>query len=234
MTERGASRSARVGVAVPAAGSGRRMGGVPKAFLELDGEPVLAHALRPFLAQERVVAVVVALAGPDAAHPPGWLLALDPRVRVVEGGQTRAESVHRCLEALPGEVDVIAVHDGARPLVTAEAVGRCIGIAEAGEGAVLGCPAVDTMKVVDGEGWVVSTPPRACLWHAHTPQVFPAEALRRAYRGAREEATDDASLVEGCGVPVRMVDAGTPNLKVTRPDDLLLAEAVLRARRGAP
>lgn len=220
-----------MGVAVPAAGSGRRMGGTRKPFLELQGEPILVHALRPFLAQERVVAIVVALAAPEAVQPPGWLLGLDPRVRVVEGGETRAASVRRCLDALPAEVDVIAVHDGARPLVRPEAVARCIDIAETGAGAVLGCPAVDTMKSVDGEGRVVSTPPRASLWHAHTPQVFPAEALRRAYRGALDGATDDASLLEGTEVTVRMVDAGAPNLKVTHPHDLLLAEAVLLGRR---
>lgn len=228
-------RGLRVGVAVPAAGSGRRMGGVRKPFLELAGEPVLLHALRPFLQDERVVAVVVALAPEDARTPPGWLSDLDPRIRVVPGGATRAESVRNALAALPEELDVVAVHDAARPLVTPGTVARCIEVAAGGYGAVAGCPAVDTMKEVDGMGRVVSTPERARLWHAQTPQVFPADVARRAYVEASEggaTATDDAALAERVGAVVRMVDAGPSNLKVTTPDDLPVAEAILAARRG--
>lgn len=226
----------RVGVAVPAAGSGSRMGGVRKPFLDLAGEPVLVHALRPFLADTRVVAVAVALGADDAAAPPAWLGVLDPRIRVVEGGATRAESVRNALAALPDDLDVVAVHDAARPLVPAEVVARCIDVAAAGEGAVAGCPAVDTMKQVDAEGRIVATPDRDRLWHAHTPQVFPAAVARRAYAADPAElraATDDAALAERVGAVVRMVDGGPSNLKVTRPEDLPLAEAVLRARRDA-
>jgi len=228
-------REPRVGVAVPAAGSGRRMGGVRKPFLELAGEPVLVHALRPFLADRRVVAVVVALGADDAADPPAWLTALDSRVRVVPGGASRAASVRNALAALPDDVDVVAVHDGARPLVTPEVVGRCIDVAAGGEGAVAGCRAVDTMKEVDAEGHVVRTPERARLWHAHTPQVFPAAIARRAYAADEETlaaATDDAALAEDVGAVVRMVDAGPGNLKVTTPGDLPLAETLLAARGG--
>lgn len=223
----------RVGVAVPAAGAGRRMGGVRKPFLELDGQPVLLRALRPFLADDRVVRVVVALATDDAADPPQWLTALDERVRVVAGGETRGASVARCLDAIPENVHVIAVHDAARPLVTHEVVRRCLDVAASGVGAVAGCPAVDTMKVVDESGFIVSTPGRSTLWHAHTPQVFPAEALRSAYAAGGIEATDDASLVERGRIRVRMVDDGTLNPKITRSGDLAVGEAILRERAGS-
>ncbi len=206
------------------------MGGARKPFLMLAGEPVLVHALRPFLVEPRVVAVAVALAEADAGAPPRWLTALDPRVRVVEGGATRAESVRRALDALPDDVDALAVHDAARPLVTPDVVARCIDIALAGEGAIAGCPAVDTMKEVDPDRLVTGTPDRARLWHAQTPQVFPSAALRRAYADDLEGATDDAFLVARLGLPLRMVDAGPSNLKVTRPEDLPMAEAALRAR----
>lgn len=219
-----------MGVAVPAAGSGQRLGGARKPFLELCGEPMLRRAVAPFLADPRVVAVVVALAGDDALAPPGWLTEMDARIRVVKGGATRAESVRLALAALPRDLDVVAVHDAARPLVTTELVGRCIDVAALGEGAVAGCPAVDTMKEVDHGGLVVGTPDRRRLWHAHTPQAFPAEALRKAYAGDLQGVTDDASLMERAGLPVRMVDGGPANLKVTRPEDLPLAEALLRAR----
>jgi len=124
------------------------------------------------------------------------------------------------------------VHDAARPLVTPETVSRCIDIAASGEGAVAGCPAVDTVKQVDEAGRIVGTPERASLWYAHTPQVFPAEVLRRAYASDLSGATDDASLVERLGGVVRMVDGGSSNLKVTRAEDLPVAEAILRARPG--
>jgi len=234
MSEQGAGSepSARVGVAVPAAGSGERMGGVRKAFLELAGEPLLAHALRPFLADPRVVRVAVALPEHDASAPPAWLGALMPRVVVVQGGRTRTQSVRAALGALPPDLDVIAVHDAARPLVTPEIVARCIDVALGGAGAVAGCPAVDTVKRVDDSGTVVETPDRARLWLAQTPQVFPADSLRRAYADPGVEGTDDSALVERAdhGVAVTMVDAGPTNLKVTRPEDVVVAEAILSSR----
>jgi 2-C-methyl-D-erythritol 4-phosphate cytidylyltransferase len=209
------------------------MGGARKLFLELAGRPVLVHALLPFLADARVVAVAVALSEEDAARPPGWLTALDRRVLIVSGGATRTASVAASLAALPADLDVIAVHDAARPLVANEIVSACIDLAETGVGAVAGCPAVDTLKEVDDDGRIVATPDRSRVWQAQTPQVFPAALLRRAYAAAESAATDDAALVERLGGEVRMVDAGAHNLKVTRPGDLVLAEAVLAARGRA-
>lgn len=226
------SSPTRVGVAIPAAGSGERMGGVRKAFLELAGAPMLAHSLRPFLDDDRVVAVVVALADADAVDPPPWLIQLDPRITVVPGGRTRTESVRAALEALPADVTVIAVHDAARPLVARSVVAACFDLAATGVGAVAGHPAVDTMKEVGRDGRIVSTPDRGRLWHAQTPQAFPAALLRRAYREADASATDDAALVERIGGTVRMVDAGPNNLKVTRTGDVAVAEALLGLPSG--
>jgi len=206
------------------------MGGVSKPFLELAGRPSLVHALRPFLEEPRVVSVVVALSAEDAAAPPAWLTELDARVRIVQGGDTRTESVRRAIEALPEDVEVIAVHDAARPLVSAETVALCVDVALGGLGAVAGCPAVDTMKQVDGDDRIVDTPDRDALWHAQTPQVFPAEILRRAYADEGAEGTDDAALVERIGGTVRMVDAGPWNIKVTHPEDVVVAGAVLMRR----
>jgi len=222
----------RVGVAVPAAGSGSRMGGVRKPLLELAGVPILVHALRPFLVLDSVVDVVVALAPEQTAAAPIWLTELDPRVRVVAGGGCRSESVSLALAAISPEVDVIAVHDAARPLVTAEVVAACVEVAAAGKGAVAGCPAVDTLKEVDARGRIVRTPDRERYWRAHTPQVFPAAMLREAYASGAS-ATDDAALIERLGGEVVMVDGGAWNVKVTRPEDVPVAEAILIARAGA-
>jgi 2-C-methyl-D-erythritol 4-phosphate cytidylyltransferase len=207
------------------------MGGVRKPLMELAGEPALVHALRPFLAEPRVVAVVVALAPDDAADPPAWLTALDARVSVVAGGESRSDSVRLALAALPTDLDVIAVHDAARPLVPPEVVTACIEVALRGEGAVAGCPVVDTLKEVDSTCAVVGTPDRARYWHAQTPQAFPARMIRAAYARPGVSATDDSALVERLGATVRMIDAGPGNLKVTRPGDVLIAEAYLADSR---
>lgn len=222
-----------VGVVVPAAGMGLRMGGVKKAFLRLDGDPVLRMALQPFLARSDVRVVVVALPAEDAASPPDWLTGADPRVRVVAGGRTRAESVRAGLAALPDEVAIVVVHDGARPLVAEDTVARCLGLAREGKGGVAGRRATDTLKEVDSGGRVTGTPNRARFWHAQTPQAFPRRLLEDAY--ARSEllahATDDASLVELAGYEVVMVECPGWNLKVTRPEDLDLAVYLHRSRR---
>jgi 2-C-methyl-D-erythritol 4-phosphate cytidylyltransferase len=220
-----------VGVAIPAAGTGQRMGGRRKPWIELRGEPLLLHALRPLLAHPAVVAVAVAVSAEDATDPPTWLKQLDERVRVVPGGFHRAESVRRAVQELPVDVEVIVVHDGARPFVDPEVLDRCITIAAAGQGAVAGVPATDTLKEVDEARSVVATPDRRSLWHAHTPQAFPAGILRQAYSAVSDPASfsDDASVVEAAGASVIMVDDSGWNLKVTRPSDLHLAELLLAA-----
>ncbi len=220
----------RAGVAVPAAGSGRRMGGQRKQYLELAGTPVLLHALRPFLDHPEVVAVAVALPPEDAEAPPSWLVE-EPKVRVVPGGVSRGASVLAALEGLPEELDVIVVHDGVRPLVTRAIIDRCFAEAIQGRGAVAGWPVEDTVKEVDESGRIVGTPDRSRLWRAQTPQAFPRNVLVDAYRRAASEgiwATDDAALVERYGTPVVLVEGSRTNLKVTRPEDVSWAEHLLR------
>ena len=217
----------RVGVVIPAAGEGRRMGGVRKPFLTLRGEPLLLHSLRPLLAHPLVTAMRVALARDDATDLPPWLASLDGRVEVVPGGLTRATSVQAALAALP-EVDVVLVHDGARPFVSRAIVDRCLAVATQGQGAVAGWPATDTLKEVDDRGRVVATPDRGRLWQAQTPQAFPAALIRSAYRAwDGSDATDDAALVERVGGTVVMVEGSPTNLKITRHEDLAVAETLL-------
>ncbi len=211
------------------------MGGERKQFLSLAGEPILLRAVRPFLAHGGVRAVVVVLPADQVRPAPSWLIDRDDRIRIVEGGQTRRDSVWAGLKALPPDLDVIVVHDGARPLVSSEVIARCIDVAASGLGAVAGHPAVDTMKCVDEAGAVTSTPERSGLWHAQTPQAFPSGEILMAYQRAIAEnwpATDDAALVERHGGEVVMVKASPTNLKITCPEDMDVAESVLA--RGAP
>ena len=210
------------------------MGGRRKPFLALRGEPLLLHALRPFLVHPAVTAVCVALSADDAADPPAWLRDLDPRLGLVTGGDSRAASARAGLAALP-DVDVVLVHDAARPLVTGAMLDRCIAAAALGQGAVAGWPATDTLKEVDIECRVVGTPDRGRIWHAQTPQAFPADLLRRAYAAwDGSEATDDATLVERVGGTVVVVEGSPMNLKVTRPEDVVVAEALMAMAAPTP
>lgn len=218
-----------LGVAVPAAGFGSRMGGQRKAFLSLSGASLLRHALAPFLAHPRVRSTVVALHPEDLRSPPPWLRGLEPRVRLVAGGETRLHSVQAALLALDPKVSWVLVHDGARPLVTRAIVDRCVEAALAGEAAAAGWPIADTIKEVDPQREVRATPDRSRLWAAQTPQIFPRRQLTAAYSRALEErlfGTDDAEIYCHYGGSVRMVEGAPWNLKVTHPEDLIAAEAL--------
>ncbi len=230
------ARRTRAAAVIAAGGAGRRMGGVRKQYAELLGEPILLHTLRPFLAHPAVVCAVVALPAEDVAAPPAWLAGCDERVVLVAGGAERGESVHRGLEAVPDAVDVVLVHDAARPLVTREVIDRTLAAAAGGVGAIAAVPVTDTLKEVNEGGRIVGTPDRARLWAAQTPQAFPRALLLDAYRRAARDGvcgTDDAALVERYGGTVIVVDGATENLKVTRPVDVVIAEALLRARAAA-
>jgi 2-C-methyl-D-erythritol 4-phosphate cytidylyltransferase len=207
------------------------MGGIRKPFLELGGNSVLRLSLSPFLEHPQVAAVTVALGTEDLEDPPDWLCELDPRIRLVAGGTTRSDSVRRALAALPENLDLVAIHDGARPLVTREIIDRCLAAVGPNRGAVAGWPAVDTLKEVNSEESILGTLDRARIWHAHTPQVFPFQLALDAYRAALEDGvtdTDDSALVERIGGEVVMVHGSPFNLKITRPEDLALAELILR------
>lgn len=225
--------SVRVGLVVPAAGAGRRMGGVGKAFIELAGEPVLACTLRPFLAHERIVAIVVALDAALADDPPIWLCTLDDRIAIVAGGEERADSVRHALDALPDDLDVIAVHDAARPLVTETLVARVIDQAASGTSVVAALPVTDTVHETAADGRILRTPDRWGLWAAQTPQAFPAAVLREAHRQAALAgitATDDAALVARFVGPVHVLEGERTNIKLTVATDVVIAEALIRHR----
>jgi tRNA threonylcarbamoyl adenosine modification protein (Sua5/YciO/YrdC/YwlC family) len=225
----------RAAVVIAAGGAGQRMGGVRKQYLELLGEPVLVHALRPFLAHPAIGWAVVALPEADLAEPPPWLTGLDPRIMLVAGGAERGDSVRRALEAVPEAAEVVLIHDAARPLVDLEVIDRALTAALAGSGAVAAVPLADTLKEVDAGGRIVATPDRRRFWRAQTPQAFPRKLLLDVCRRAEAEgfeATDDAALVEHYGGTVFVVDGSPENLKVTTPTDLVVAEALLRARAG--
>lgn len=223
----------RAGVVIPAAGVGRRMGGAGKALLELAGRPLLAHALQPFLDDERVVAIRVAMDPLIAAAPPGWLTEMDDRIAVVAGGSERGESVSLAVDALPADIDVIVVHDAARPLVSSTLVALCIDEAARGRSVVVGVPLTDTVHETSDDGRIVRTPARDRLWQAQTPQAFPAAVLRDSYRQAAQAdvvETDDAALVARFAGPVHVIEGERSNIKITVSSDMVVAEALLKQR----
>jgi len=219
-------------VLVPAAGRGERAGaGAIKQFRPIGGVPMLRRALRPFAAHPLVRRIVVALPPDVVSHPPAWLAGMaGDRLVLVPGGATRADSVAAALAALEPGCDVVLVHDAARPFVTSETIDAVIAAAAAGHAAVAAVPVGDTLKRADeADETIAETVARNHLWRAQTPQGFPRALLERAYTGRTGLATDDAELVERLGVSVRIVRDRTTNIKVTTPDDFLLAE-LLAAR----
>jgi 2-C-methyl-D-erythritol 4-phosphate cytidylyltransferase len=229
-----------VGVVVPAAGVGRRLGaGGAKALVLLAGRPLLAHAIEALEANRCTAAVVVA-GHPDALEATAKLLATEGFAKVtalVAGGPTRQASVAAGLRALPPGLGYAAVHDAARPLVAPGTVDRLLELLlEAGiAGVVPGVPVTDTIRRVDAGQRSDGIVDREQLRAMQTPQLFVRQALEEAHRLAlrdRLEATDEAALVELAGHPVQVVPGDPENLKVTTPLDLALAETLL-ARRHA-
>jgi 2-C-methyl-D-erythritol 4-phosphate cytidylyltransferase len=228
-----------VAALVLAAGRGERLGGaVPKAFHPLAGKPLLVRALESLAAAPEVERVTPVIAAADmarfAALEPG-LRAIPKLTRPIVGGDARQDSVWLGLAELPDDVLFVAVHDAARPLLDPALVSRVVSEARRHGAALPAVPVRDTIKRVCA-GAVAETPPREDLFAAQTPQVFRAELLREALAKARADGvlgTDDAQLVERLGVTVRVVPGDASNLKITQPEDLELAETILRARSEA-
>ena len=221
-----------VGVLVPAAGLGVRLGsGGPKALRELAGEPLIVHAVRGLRAAPSVGPVVVAAPAPDVAAVTRLLASYD--VVVVAGGAVRQDSVRLALAALPATAQLVLVHDAARCLTPGRLVEAVVAALRAGAEAVVPVlPIADTVKQVEGER-VLGTVDRATLRAVQTPQGFRRSVLERAHRAGLQAATDDAGLVEALGGTVTTVPGDDEAFKVTGPLDRLLAEALLAARAAA-
>lgn len=218
----------RMAAIVVAAGQGVRMGAaLPKAFLPLAGEAMLLHSLRTFAGMGCVRQVLLVVAAERLELARGLVRDVGPvAVEVVVGGAERQDSVGNGL-ARVGEVELVAVHDAARPFVRAADIEACARVAATVGAALLAVPARDTIKVADAARRVVATPERSTIWQAQTPQIFQLELLRRAHAQARADGylgTDDAALVERLGVAVELVEGDIDNRKLTTAEDLRWAE----------
>jgi 2-C-methyl-D-erythritol 4-phosphate cytidylyltransferase len=229
---------------LPAAGLGTRMAGPqPKQFLALDGVPILIHSLRAFASVERVTAIYVAVRKTEMERTEAQIAEfgaahnLATRVRVVEGGDHRQESVSHALAALPAQPeDVVLVHDAVRPLIDADTINRTIDAVIQFGAAIVGLPAVDTIKQVERTAHgalITATIPREFVVLAQTPQGFRFGLLQTALAEAEADGfvgTDEASVLERAGHPVAVVHGSQVNLKITQPGDLELAEFYLTRR----
>jgi 2-C-methyl-D-erythritol 4-phosphate cytidylyltransferase len=211
----------------------------PKQFLALDGLPILIHSLRAFASVERVTAIYVAVRKPEIERVEAQVAeyGFGGRVQVVEGGDNRQQSVSNALNALAAEPDdIVLVHDAVRPLIDVATIDRTIDAVEEFGAAIVGLPAVDTIKQVERTAHgalITSTIPREFVVLAQTPQGFRYGLLQRAFAEATADGfigTDEASVVERAGLPVAVVHGSQVNLKITQPGDLELAEFYLLQR----
>jgi 2-C-methyl-D-erythritol 4-phosphate cytidylyltransferase / 2-C-methyl-D-erythritol 2,4-cyclodiphosphate synthase len=221
---------------VVAGGAGKRMGGdVPKQFLLLAGRPILDRTVSALTACQRIEGIVLALppAAPDAMK--AAYRDSGKVIEVVDGGDERQDSVRNALAAVPVETEVVLVHDAARPFVSPDLLERCVDRAAEHGAVVPVVPVRDTLKEWDGDSGTLVTRDRSVLLRAQTPQAFRAGILREAYERAaaeRRTGTDDAALVEAAGFPVVPIPGDEGNIKITVPEDLQMAEGLLRGTEG--
>ncbi len=216
---------------VAAAGSSSRMG-CDKQHIMLDGQPVLLRTLRTLQRVDSIDEILLIVRDEDAAYFSALAAqhGITKLKKTVRGGKTRQTSVANGLNALPQKTTLVGIHDGARPLVTADAVTAVIKAALQYGGAALATPVKDTLKAADNNGFITGTPDRHCLWRVQTPQVFARELYEAAMTKAIQKGwdfTDDCQLMEKEGHPVKLVTGLDTNLKLTTPEDVRLAQAIL-------
>lgn len=217
---------------ITAAGYGKRMG-QPKQFLELAGKAILERTIAVFDQSPVIDDIIVVVNAEDVDKVKK--LKVKKVKKVVAGGKERQDSVFSGLKALPKDTDIVAIHDGARPFVSTEMIEKAVAEAKECGAVVVGVPVKDTIKkVTSNQLTVTSTVERSQLWAAQTPQVFKKELILRAFEQGmgKHQVTDDAMMVELLGVTVKLVPGSYENIKITTPDDLKMAEGILKKKNG--
>jgi len=227
----------KVGAVICAAGVSTRMNSkMSKQLIPLRGRPLIAHTLSEFEKSTRISEVVLVVnRGVIDYYKQNVVERYHFKKvrRVVGGGVNRQDSVYSGLLALSPYIEIVSIHDGARPLVTSELIDKTVELLGDKNGIVVAVPAQDTIKIVGEDGIVVETPKRSSLWAVQTPQVFPLKLIKEAIERANEEGfvgTDDASLMERLGYKVHIVLGTKENMKITTPIDLTIAEVIMNER----
>lgn len=223
---------------IVAAGKGKRMGTeLSKQFLPLCGKEILAHTVEKFEKAEKIRDIIL-VTGEDSLQDVqdmtqeyGW-----KKIRsIIAGGKERQDSVWNGLQEVAADAEIVLIHDGVRPFVTEDILNLSMETAMEMGGCVAGVPAKDTIKVCNSENIAVDTPDRSTLWQIQTPQTFRRELIMKAYMQAKEDGfvgTDDASLAEYSGYPVKVIMGSYRNIKITTKEDLLIGEAFLKEERA--
>ena len=222
---------------VPAAGRGLRMGGsVPKQYLSIGGEPLIVQSLRILQAAPVVGQIILAVPSADIEYCEREIVLrhrFTKVTKVVAGGAERQDSVRHALAQVPSDTDIVLIHDAVRPFVTQRMIEEVVAASWKEGAAIIALPMRDTVKQVRTDGMIERTVDRTPLWLAQTPQAFRRDWIETAHRNAHAEgvrATDDAFLVEWLGHLVAVVEGSGENIKVTRPEDLVIGEAILASR----
>lgn len=226
----------RVSVIIAAAGLGLRMGGeVKKPYLLLQGKPIFQHSLERFVDVGLISEIILVVCASEMNEfKERWSNSLSSyrvMVKIVAGGRRRQDSVANGLRHLEGQVEIVLVHDAVRPIITREMIETVIQKTEEKGAAILAVPVQATVKEVDGVQRIIRTVKRDGLWMAQTPQGFKKDIILQAYRALDQEGaevTDDAQAVERLGYPVEIVPGSYTNIKITTPEDLRLATAILQ------
>jgi len=228
----------KVGAIIVAAGKGKRMReGYNKQYILLKDKPILVHTLEVFNSSKEIDYIILVVPKDEILYCKREIIEkynIDKVLFVVAGGEERQDSVYEGLKRIATDTKIVVVHDGARPFVDDDIINRSIREAEYNGAAVVAVPVKDTIKVVNNELEIVSTPNREHLWSIQTPQVFDSTLLKKAYdEGIRNciRATDDATLVESLGHRVKIVLGSYENIKITTPEDINIAEQILLKRR---
>ena len=222
---------------VPAAGRGLRMGGsVPKQFLSLGGEPLIIQSLRALQAAPEVDQIILAVPPADVEYCEHEIVSrhrFTKVTKVVAGGAERQDSVRYALAQVSSDTDIVLIHDAVRPFVTLRMIAEVVAAARKEGAAIIALPMRDTVKQVRADGMIERTVDRTPLWLAQTPQAFRRDWIETAHKKAHTEgvrATDDAFLVEWLGYSVAVVEGSGENIKMTRPEDLVIGAAILASR----
>jgi len=217
---------------VVAAGTGERMGSdKPKALVQLAGKPIVEYSVRAMAETDLFSHIVVAAPRGYESEILDVLGAIQVDITITTGGDTRSDSVRTCLRKIIPDCEIVAIHDGARPLITKDYITRVVESASEYGAAVLATSVTDTLKEAE-EGFITRTISRKKLWAVQTPQVFERKIIERAYQKAPADLTftDDCALVERIGIPIKIVRGSRTNIKITFPEDIAIASAILENR----
>lgn len=228
----------QVSAIIAAGGRGRRMNSsISKQFLNIKGHPILYYTLKKFEKMDKIKSIVLVTGADDLDYTREEIIKRYrfKKIRLVEGGKERQDSVYNGLRELSPQTDIVVIHDGVRPFVPVNIIEKSITAAAKYKAVGVAVPVKDTIKVVDKNHTIKNTPDRKTLWAMQTPQSFTYDIIMRAYEKAMRDGfygTDDTVLVERLGLPVKIIEGAYENIKITTPEDIVFAETFISLGYG--